>query len=71
MQISLTDKQMFQTDPDTKIGKLRDLQNKIDNINGEINTLQIDLKALEYQKKRFDKKTLMGYLCGKLRRNKK
>ncbi|GMO65842.1 MAG: hypothetical protein Nk1A_3430 [Endomicrobiia bacterium] len=61
IRVSLTDKQAFQIMLNTKIDELCNLQSKIDSINSEINTMQINLKSLEYQKNDSERKLLNTY----------
>jgi chromosome segregation protein len=56
IQISLNNKKALQDTLDAKTNQWHDLRSKVDKLNTEVNSLQIDLKNFEYQKSDLEKR---------------
>ncbi|MCL2390355.1 MAG: hypothetical protein FWC88_02900, partial [Endomicrobia bacterium] len=61
IQLSLSDKEGFQENIDSKTSAWHDLRNKVDALNNEMNSMQVDLKNFDYQKNDLEKRLLETY----------
>ena len=61
IQVSLTDKQTLQDTLDSKTNEWHSLRSKVDELNSEVNSMQVDLKNFEYQKNDLEKRLAETY----------
>jgi chromosome segregation protein len=61
IQLSLNDKEGLQESIDSKTNEWHELRGKVDALNGEMNSMQVDLKNFDYQKSDLEKRLLETY----------